>query len=104
MPIVDGELILTWNGAGFTQVGWVGADGRNAAGPPSLPPGEGVFFFNPNATPTNMTFVSEAVPGPGSTNQLYCPRVTLCTEPRSCVVVLFAFCLLIPCMKNAWMI
>jgi hypothetical protein len=80
MPILDGELIATWSGASFTQVGydsgfggWVGADGRTAARPPSLPPGEGFFFFNPNATPTNMTFVGEVVPGPGRTNQLYLP-------------------------------
>jgi hypothetical protein len=77
MPILDGELILTWNGVRFTQVGydsgfggWVGADGQTASAPPSLPPGQGFFLFNPMSTATNVTFVGEVVPGPGATNCL----------------------------------
>src|SRR5689334_10593256 len=62
MPILDGETILTWNGTSFVQVGydsgapvpgWVGADGTTPAVPPSLPPGKGFFFFNPNSAATN---------------------------------------------------
>jgi len=37
------------------------------ANPPSLPPGVGFFFKNPNAA-TNITFVGQVVPGPTSTN------------------------------------
>lgn len=75
MPILDGELIITWNGARFTEVGydsgyggWVGADGQTRAAPPSLPPGVGFFLFNPSATPTNVVFVGDVVPAPGTTN------------------------------------
>lgn len=74
MPIIDGELILTWTGSKYSQTGydsgfggWVGADGQTASVPPSLPPGKGFFFFNP-APATNVTFVGQVVPNPGSTN------------------------------------
>jgi hypothetical protein len=73
MPIIDGEIILTWGGTKFVQTGydsgfggWVGADGTTASVPPSLPPGKGFFFFTPSAT--NITFVGQVVPNPGSTN------------------------------------
>ena len=76
MPIINGELILTWTGTQFAQTGydsdfggWVGADGSTAAAPPSLPPGKGFFFFNPVAA-TNVTFVGQVVPNPGATNQI----------------------------------
>jgi len=76
MPIIDGEIILTWTGTKFNQTGydsgfggWVGADGSTAASPPSLPPGHGFFFFNPVAA-TNVTFVGQVVPNPGSTNSI----------------------------------
>jgi len=79
MPIIDGELILTWNGSKFNQTGydsgfggWVGADGTTASQPPTLPPGQGFFFFNPGAA-TNVTFVGQVVPGPSSTNTLTLP-------------------------------
>jgi hypothetical protein len=77
MPVLDGEAILTWNGLFFNEVmydsgvgGWVQADDITPALPPSLPPGEGFFFFNPNPTATNFTFVGQVVPGPSSTNYL----------------------------------
>jgi len=77
MPIIDGELILTWTGTKFTQVGfdsgnggWVAADGVTPASPPSLPPGQGFFFFNPLTTASNFTFVGQVVPGPSSTNTI----------------------------------
>jgi hypothetical protein len=77
MPILDGELILTWTGTKFSQTGydsgfggWVGADGQTPSVPPSLPPGTGFFFFNPATTATNITFVGQVVPGPSSTNSL----------------------------------
>jgi len=80
MPILDGEVILTWTGSAYSQVGydsgfggWVGADGSTPSAPPSLPPGKGFFFFNPNAAPTNVTFVGQVVPGPSSTNTLSLP-------------------------------
>jgi len=73
MPIIDGEIILTWTGTKYQQTGydsgfggWVGADGTTASVPPSLPPGHGFFFFSPAAT--NVTFVGQVVPNPGSTN------------------------------------
>jgi len=76
MPIIDGEIILTWSGTKFTQTGydsgfngWVGADGQTASVPPSLPPGQGFFFFNPAAA-TNVTFVGQVVPNPGQTNSI----------------------------------
>jgi hypothetical protein len=79
MPIIDSELILTWNGSKFNQTGydstfggWVGADGTTPSVPPSLPPGQGFFFFNP-APATNVTFVGQVVPGPSSTNTLSLP-------------------------------
>src|SRR5260370_14106579 len=65
MPIIDSELILTWDNAHkkFIQTGydsgfggWVQADGTTPSVPPSLPPGTGFFFNNP-APPTNFTFV-----------------------------------------------
>ncbi len=46
MPILDGEQILTWNGVTFLEVmydsgapvpGWVQADDKTPAAPPSLP-------------------------------------------------------------------
>jgi hypothetical protein len=77
MPIIDGETILTWNGKGFDQVnydsgatpvpGWVTAAGAPSQ-PPSLPPGKGFFFFNPNTAASNFTFVGQVVPNPGGTN------------------------------------
>jgi hypothetical protein len=73
MPIIDGEIILTWTGLKYQQTGydssfggWVGADGTTPSVPPSLPPGHGFFFFAPAAT--NITFVGQVVPNPGSTN------------------------------------
>src|SRR6476646_6129289 len=55
MPIIDGEQILTWNGSGYNYAsydsgfgGWIDSQ-NNASAPPSLPPGKGFFFFNPNA-------------------------------------------------------
>jgi len=74
MPIIDGEIILTWTGTKYNQTGydsgfggWVGANGTTASVPPSLPPGQGFFFFNPGPA-TNVTFVGQVVPNPGSTN------------------------------------
>jgi len=73
MPILDGESVLTWNGTGFNFViydstagGWVQQDDITPSAPPSLPPGQGFFLFNPNPTPTNFTFVGQVVPGPSS--------------------------------------
>ena len=80
MPILDGESILTWNGVVFDEVqydsgagGWVGSDDVTPAKPPSLPPGRAFFFFNPNPTPTNFTFIGQVVPGPSSTNCMSLP-------------------------------
>jgi hypothetical protein len=80
MPILDGEVILTWSGGKFSEVmydstalptpGWVLADDTTPAAPPSLPPGAGFFFFNPAATATNFTFVGQVVPGPSSSNSI----------------------------------
>jgi hypothetical protein len=78
MPVIDGEVILTWNGKGYNYAGfdsgfggWV--DANNAATvPPSLPPGKGFFYLN-NGTPTNFTFVGQVVPGPSSTNTMSVP-------------------------------
>ena len=94
MPILDGEQILTWNGASFTEVmydsgagGWVKADDVTPTGPPSLPPGKGFFFFNPNATATNITFVGQVVPGPSSTNTLsLAPGYSLIGSPLPATV------------------
>ena len=75
MTPIDGEQILTWNQAtaGYNSVsylsafgGWVD-DQLAAANPPSLPPGVGFYFKNPNAA-TNITFAGQVVPNPGSTN------------------------------------
>jgi hypothetical protein len=78
MTPIDGEQILTWNGAGYNYVsfdsgfgGWIDAS-FNAAQPPALPPGKGFFFYNPGAA-TTVTFVGQVVPGPGATNALALP-------------------------------
>jgi len=78
MTPIDGEQILTWNGAGYDYVsfdsgfgGWIDAD-FNPANPPSLPPGRGFFFFNPGSSAT-VTFVGQVVPSPGVTNSLTLP-------------------------------
>jgi hypothetical protein len=75
---ITGEQILTWNGKGYntavydpTTIGWQDLNG-NPSVPPSLPPGTGFFFFNPNSA-TNITFVGQVVPGPSSTNSLALP-------------------------------
>jgi len=77
MAPIDGEQILTWNAStssynsvSYLQAfgGWVD-DNFASANPPSLPPGVGFFFKNPNAT-TNITFVGQVVPGPASTNKI----------------------------------
>src|SRR5580765_3958856 len=67
MPILDGEIILTWNGLSFDTVaytsslgGWVNADSEIVS-PPSLPPWKGFFFFNPPQA-TNLTFTGALVP------------------------------------------
>ena len=80
MPILDGEQILTWTGTSFSEAmydsgagGWVMADDVTKTVPPSLPPGVGFFFFNPNPAATNFTFVGQVVPGPSSTNTLTLP-------------------------------
>jgi len=78
MPIIDGEVILTWNGKGYNYTGydsgfngWVDAN-SNPSQPPSLPPGTGFFFLNPGGA-TNVTFVGQVVPGPSSTNSIALP-------------------------------
>jgi len=75
MAPIDGEQILTWNGASYDYVsydsgfgGWIDA-AFNPANPPELPPGKGFFLFNPLAA-TTVTFVGEVVPGPGVTNSM----------------------------------
>jgi hypothetical protein len=55
MPIMDGEVMLSWNGAGYTYQGfdlgnggWV--DANSAAIPaPTITAGKGFFFYNPGA-------------------------------------------------------
>jgi hypothetical protein len=80
MPIIDGEVILTWNNATskFVQTGfdsgfggWIDAN-NNPSVPPSLAPGQGFFFLNP-VGPTNVTFVGQVVPNPGTTNHITLP-------------------------------
>jgi hypothetical protein len=80
MPIIDGEEILTWNGASFNGViydstanGWVQLDDITPAQPPSLPPGKGFVFFNPVAAATNFIFTGRVVPAPGTTNAIDLP-------------------------------
>jgi len=76
MPILDGEIILTWNGRGFFNYagydsgfgGWVAADGTTRTVPPSLPPGVGFFLHNPLPVATNFVFIGQVTPGPSSTN------------------------------------
>lgn len=77
MPIIDGEIILTWNGTSFVQVGydsdfggWVPESGTPPVAVPSLPPGRGFFFYNPAPTATNFTFTGELIPPPSGTNCL----------------------------------
>jgi hypothetical protein len=78
MTPLDGEQILTWNGAGYDYVsfssifgGWIDIN-LNPANPPSLPPGKGFFFFNSGAA-TTVTFVGQVVPSPGVTNTTTIP-------------------------------
>lgn len=78
MNPIDGQQILTWNGSRYNYVsydsgfgGWIDI-AQAPSKPPSLPPGAGFFFYNPGAA-TNVTFVGNVVPGPGSTNTLVLP-------------------------------
>jgi hypothetical protein len=55
MPIIDGEVILKWNGAGYNYIGydsgnggWVDAN-SNPIAAPSVNAGVGFFFYNPGA-------------------------------------------------------
>jgi len=79
---LTGEIILTWNTAsstftyasydptlGISPSNWYDAN-LNPSVAPSLPPGVGFFFFNPNSTNTPITFVGTVVPNPSSTNIL----------------------------------
>lgn len=73
--LIDGETIATWNGLGFDSYtyslnsgGWIDANSQPTT-PPSLPPGKGLFFFNPGPA-TNITFTGLIVPNPGNTNRL----------------------------------
>ena len=70
--------MLTWNGSSYDYRsydtgfgGWIDFN-SNPSVPPSLPPGKGFFFFNPNAAYTN-TWVGTVVPAPGATNSLALP-------------------------------
>jgi hypothetical protein len=75
MPLVDGSIYLTWTGTAYDyrsyDGGWIDIN-FNPSTAPSLPPGKGFFYFNPNANTTN-TFVGEVVPSPGVTNSLSLP-------------------------------
>ncbi|HZR21854.1 MAG TPA: hypothetical protein VFE51_31520 [Verrucomicrobiae bacterium] len=75
MPIIDGEIILTWTGTTFIQTGydsgfggWVNFSGQASAPVPKLPPGEGFFFYNPVTYATNFTFAGQLIPSPSVTN------------------------------------
>jgi hypothetical protein len=77
---MDGAQFLTWNGAGFDTVaystalgGWIDLSNLNPANPPSLPPGKGFFFYNPQSTVSPMTFVGKVVPALCATNYLALP-------------------------------
>jgi hypothetical protein len=65
LPDVDQSQVLKWNPAagGFDTYtfdsgfgGWIDSSFNNVV--PTVPPGEGFFYFNPNATAT-LTFVGE---------------------------------------------
>jgi hypothetical protein len=78
MTPIDGSVFLLWNGAGYTYVGYDSGNGgwvdENTlpANPPSLPPGMGFFFYNPNPL-TQVTFVGQVVPSPNQTNSMNIP-------------------------------
>jgi len=74
--LINSEQILTWNAAkstfnfvsfDSTLGGWIDQN-LAPSQPPSLPPGVGFFFFNPGNTSTNITFVGQVVPSPGTNN------------------------------------
>ncbi len=75
MPLVDGSIYLTWTGTAYDyrsyDGGWIDS-AFNPSTAPTLPPGKGFFYFNPNANTTN-TFVGEVVPAPGAVNNLSLP-------------------------------
>lgn len=75
MPLVDGSIYLTWNGTAYDyrsyDGGWIDFN-FNPSTAPSLPPGKGFFYFNPNAS-TVQTWVGEVIPAPGATNALALP-------------------------------
>lgn len=78
LPPIEGEQILTWNGAVYDFIaydtgfgGWVDIN-FNRATVPCLPPGKGFFLFNPYST-TSVTFVGEVVPAPCTTNSMSLP-------------------------------
>jgi hypothetical protein len=78
---IDGEQILIWDPtiASFDYVsfdqglgGWINAN-LQPASPPALPPGKGFFFYNPLPTDTNITFIGQVIPSPGTTNCMGVP-------------------------------
>jgi hypothetical protein len=75
---IPGCQILNWNGAGFNYAsydpsfgGWIDSSFQSSR-PPKLPPGLGFFFFNPGPS-TNILFVGQVVPEPGTTNTMSLP-------------------------------
>lgn len=78
MTPIDGSFYLTWVNNAYSYRGydtgyggWVDAN-NNPAQPPTLAPGTGFFFYNPNPA-TTLTFVGQVVPNPGATNSLNLP-------------------------------
>ena len=59
LPVLDGMLILQWDGSNYVQTGfdsgfggWVAADGHTPNVAPSYRVGQGFFFFNPGPAKT----------------------------------------------------
>jgi hypothetical protein len=55
MPIIDGEVMLSWNGAGYNYQGYDSGNGNwvdansGAIPAPVITAGKGFFFYNPGA-------------------------------------------------------
>ncbi len=75
--VPDASIVVTFDGVAYDSRyidtgAWLKSSDDSPTTAPTVPPGRGFFFFNPNPAFTN-TFVGSVVPSPGATNTLSLP-------------------------------